>query len=62
MTLNDFFLEWKMFQTKAENQNIHFIFNYFNDNCTIYKIIWKNKVKPVGPQITGVHVLCMLDN
>jgi len=51
-----------MFQTKAENQNIHFIFNYFNDNCTIYKIIWKNKVKPVGPQITGVHVLCMLDN
>jgi hypothetical protein len=42
--LAQFFLEWKMFQTKVvEKINTHLMFNNFAfENCVVYEIIWKN--------------------
>ena len=39
-----------------ENQNTHFIFNnFFFENRAVYEIMSKNKVEPVGPQMTSQY-------
>ena len=52
--LAEFFLEWNTLrQIWRENQNTHFVFNtLFSENCTVYKIMWKNMVEPEKPQMT----------
>jgi hypothetical protein len=39
-----------------ENQNTHFIFDFFFLNCAICEIMWKNIVEPDRPQMTIWYV------
>jgi len=34
-----------------ENQNTHFMINFFFDKCAVYEIMWKNTEQPDRPQI-----------
>jgi len=51
--LAQFFLDWKMFQTKAvEKLKTHSMFNnFYFENCAVYEIVWKN-VQKGTPQMT----------
>jgi hypothetical protein len=35
-----------------EDQNMHFMFNNFSENRTVYEIMWKNTAEPRRPQMT----------
>ena len=48
----EFFLEWKMFQTKVVEKNKNISFWIFLQSRAVYEIMWKNMVKPDRPQIT----------
>jgi hypothetical protein len=53
--LDQFFVEWEMFQTKfAEKINIHISCStiFVLENRAIYRIIWKTTVEPNRPQMT----------
>jgi hypothetical protein len=55
--LDEFFLEWEMFQTKVvETVKTHFMFNSFffssSENRAVCEIIWKNMVQSDRPQMT----------
>jgi hypothetical protein len=46
-----------------ENQNTHFMFNYFfPENRVVCKIVWKNVVNPDRVQMSVSYEACMLDN
>jgi len=53
--VSQFFLQWEMFEKKKscrENENTHFIFNYFFFvNRPVYEIMRKNTAQPDRPQI-----------
>jgi hypothetical protein len=39
-----------------ENQNTHFMFNNFSENCALYEIMSKNVVQPERPQMTSQSI------
>jgi len=62
--LPQFFLEWKMFQTKVvEKIKKHILCSMFLFNRAVYEIMWKNIVER-GKATDGnmAHAHCMLDN
>jgi len=65
--IDQFFLEWEMFHTNfvAKNQNAHFVSNNFppsHENHVVYKIMWKNIVKPDMLHITiwRMRIVCWI--
>ena len=44
----------------SDDQNIHFIFNNYSKNHSIYEIMEKNNVQPERPQRTIKHGACAL--
>ena len=53
--LAQFFLEWRMFQTKfVEKNETHILcsITFFPENLTVYEIMWKYIVKPGSLQMT----------
>jgi len=53
-SLSEFFLEWKIFQTKAiEEIKTYFMFNkFFSEHCAVYEIMWKYMALSDSPQMT----------
>jgi hypothetical protein len=50
--MTQFFLEWKMFQTRVvEKIKTHILFpiTFFSENRAVYEIMWKNIVQPGRP-------------
>ena len=58
--LSQFFLDWKMFQTKVvENFETHIlcpITFFFLENSSVYKTMWKNIVERGRPQMTIIRM------
>jgi len=49
--LDQFFLEWEMFQTNwwTNSKYTFFFNNFFFENRAAYEIMWKNTVEPGKP-------------
>ena len=62
--LAKFFLEWKIFQTKAVDKikTQFYVHLLLPENRTVYKIMWKNMAQPERPYDNAKHALCMMDN